>query len=166
MSKRAPKTKQKTLNVATATDEQKEAVVSYAAETVERITPMINSGQEEILLRGEDAASLVITIQLLYYELDKAVLAHNAILETLNSVAANITTGLAENTEQDHRIRAAIENVLASGTLADLHKGWALDQVLRILTGCQGAKDSEGYQQALARYYSATDEQWDKGMEP
>jgi hypothetical protein len=108
----------------------------------------------------------VITIKLLYYELDKAINAYNSMYATMDIVSANVTAGLAENEDQADRIAGAIEAVLASGNVADLHKGWMLDQVLRILTGCQGAEDSEAYQQAMARYYSATDEQWDKGMEP
>ena len=156
----------KTINVNTATEEQKEAVVSYAAATSDRIVPLINAGQEEIMLNGGEAASLIITIKLLYHEMDKLIAVHNALKATMNSVAANIDAGLTENTEQAGRIGKAIEGILASGDLADLHKGWALDQVLRILTGCEGAEDSEGYQQATTRYYSATDEQWDKGMEP
>ena len=155
-----------TIHIATATDQQKDAVVSYAAATADRITPLINAEQEEIVLSGKEAASLVITIKLLYYELDKAITAHNAMSDTMNIVTANIAAVLAENTEQDHRIRAAIEAVLASGNVADLHKGGSLEHVLRILTGCQGDEDSEGYRQAMARYYSATDEKWDKGMTP
>lgn len=158
--------KLKIINIATATTEQKDAVVSYAAATADRITPLINAEQEEIVLSGKEAASLVITIKLLYYELDKAITAHNAMSDTMNIVTANIAAGLAENTEQNHSIRAAREAVLLSGTVADPHKGWMLDQVLRILTNCQGKEDSEEYQQAMARYYSATDKQWDRGMEP
>ncbi len=154
------------INVNTATDEQKDAVVSYAAATADRIAPLINAEQEEIVLAGKEAASLVITMKILYHELDKAITTYNAMCDTMNVVSAHIAAGLAENAEQDHRIRSAIEAVLANGDLADLHKGWALDQVLRILTGCRDAEDSEGYQQAMARYYSATDEQWDEGIEP
>lgn len=156
----------KTIQIETATDNQKEEVISYAIATSERIAPLINADQKEIVLTGEEAASLVITIKVLYYELGKVVSAHNKMVDNLDVVSAHVTHGMAENTEQASRIGKAIEAVLASGNLADLHKGWALDQILRILTGCQGAEDSEGYQQATTRYYSATDEQWDRGMEP
>lgn len=158
--------KLKTIHLETATDAQKDAVVSYAAATAERIAPLINTDQPEIVLTGDEAASLVITMKILYHELNKTITAYNAMCDTMNVVSAHIAAGLAENTEQNHRIGKAIEGILASGDLADLHKGWALDQVLRILTGCQGAEDSEGYQQATTRYYSATDEQWDEGIEP